>query len=99
MKIAKTAAAVATTVAMMAVPAAQAAQPDHAQANGKRCQGVSKKHVKGQKGTPFSQCVKANKKAKKVKPAPAPTEPAPTEPAPTEPAPTEPAPTEPAPTA
>jgi hypothetical protein len=25
------------------------------------CQGVSKKHVKGQKGTPFSQCVKAMK--------------------------------------
>ena len=99
MKIVKTAAAIATAVAVMAAPAAQAAPPDHAKANGKRCQGVSKQHVKGEKGTPFSQCVKANKKGKKVKPAPAPTEPAPTEPAPTEPAPTEPAPTEPAPTA
>ena len=26
---------------------------------GKACQGESKKHVKGQKGTPFSQCVTA----------------------------------------
>jgi hypothetical protein len=30
-----------------------------AKAYGKRCQGLSKKHVKGQKGTPFSQCVVA----------------------------------------
>ena len=92
MRIMKNAAAMAALVALAAAPAASAAQPDHAKANGKRCQGVSKKHVKGEKGTPFSQCVKANKKAKKVKPAPAPTEPAPTEPAPTEPAPTEPTP-------
>ena len=28
-------------------------------AYGKLCQGQSKKHVKGQKGTPFSQCVRA----------------------------------------
>jgi hypothetical protein len=28
-------------------------------AYGKACQGLSKKHVKGQKGTPFSQCVTA----------------------------------------
>jgi hypothetical protein len=28
-------------------------------AYGKLCQGESKKHVKGQKGTPFSQCVVA----------------------------------------
>jgi hypothetical protein len=33
--------------------------PAHAKAYGKRCQGFSKKHVKGKKGTPFSQCVKA----------------------------------------
>jgi hypothetical protein len=31
-------------------------------AYGKLCKGQSKKHVKGQKGTPFSQCVKAMKK-------------------------------------
>jgi hypothetical protein len=33
--------------------------PPHAKAYGKRCQGFSKKHVKGQQGTPFSRCVKA----------------------------------------
>jgi hypothetical protein len=33
--------------------------PPHAKAYGKRCQGQSKKHVKGEKGTPFSRCVKA----------------------------------------
>lgn len=35
--------------------------PPHAKAYGKRCQelGFSKKHVKGEKGTPFSRCVKA----------------------------------------
>lgn len=37
--------------------------PEHAQALGKRCQGKSKKHVKGEKGTEFSRCVKALKKA------------------------------------
>lgn len=30
-----------------------------ADAYGKLCQGASKKHVKGSKGTPFSQCVAA----------------------------------------
>jgi hypothetical protein len=37
--------------------------PAHAKAHGKRCQGFSKKHVKGQKGTPFSRCVKAMARA------------------------------------
>lgn len=37
--------------------------PPHAKAYGKRCQGKSKKHVKGQKGTEFSRCVRALKKA------------------------------------
>jgi hypothetical protein len=37
--------------------------PPHAKAHGKRCQGKSKKHVKGEKGTEFSRCVKALKKA------------------------------------
>lgn len=31
----------------------------NAKAFGKLCRGESKKHVKGQSGTPFSQCVKA----------------------------------------
>jgi hypothetical protein len=38
---------------------AQSTPPSQAKAYGKRCQGESKKHVKGQQGTPFSQCVKA----------------------------------------
>lgn len=38
---------------------AHPAPPPHAKAYGKRCQGQSKKHVKGQKGTAFSRCVKA----------------------------------------
>lgn len=36
-------------------------------AYGYYCKGVSKKHVKGQKGTPFSQCVKAMKALAKGK--------------------------------
>jgi hypothetical protein len=40
-----------------------AAPPAHAKAYGKRCQGQSKKHVKGQKGTAFSRCVKAMARA------------------------------------
>ena len=35
------------------------AKPSQAKAYGKLCQDQSKKHVKGQKGTPFSQCVVA----------------------------------------
>lgn len=37
--------------------------PAHAKAYGKRCQGQSKKHVKGEKGTAFSRCVKAMARA------------------------------------
>jgi hypothetical protein len=32
--------------------------PDHAKAYGVRCKGESKEHVKGEKGTAFSRCVK-----------------------------------------
>ena len=42
-------------------PDALYGQPPRGHAYGYYCQGVSKKHVKGQKGTPFSQCVKAMK--------------------------------------
>ncbi len=38
-------------------PAANASLPAKAKAYGFYCQGESKKHVEGQKGTPFSQCV------------------------------------------
>jgi hypothetical protein len=37
--------------------------PAHAKAYGKRCQGQSRKHVKGEKGTAFSRCVKAMARA------------------------------------
>jgi hypothetical protein len=44
-------------------PNYQPAPPPHAKAYGKRCQGQSKKHVKGEKGTAFSRCVKAMARA------------------------------------
>lgn len=37
--------------------------PAQAKAYGRYCQGESKKHVKGEKGTAFSRCVKAMAKA------------------------------------
>ena len=40
-------------------PAVTPTTPSKAKAYGKLCQGQSKKHVAGQKGTPFSQCVTA----------------------------------------
>src|SRR3954447_2918302 len=63
---------IVATIAALALSAAPAlAKPPHptqgpkagshakAKAYGRFCQGESKKHVKGQKGTPFSQCVTA----------------------------------------
>lgn len=38
-------------------PGPSAGLPEKAKAYGRYCQGKSKKHVAGQKGTPFSQCV------------------------------------------
>jgi hypothetical protein len=40
-------------------PGPSASASDKAKAYGKQCQTESKKHVAGQKGTPFSQCVTA----------------------------------------
>jgi hypothetical protein len=40
-------------------PGPSASADTKAKAYGKHCQGQSKKHVAGQKGTPFSQCVTA----------------------------------------
>jgi hypothetical protein len=42
-----------------ATPGPRASMPAKAKAYGKDCQAESKKHVAGQKGTPFSQCVTA----------------------------------------
>ena len=44
-------------------PPPSATLPEKAQAYGRYCQDQSKKHVEGQKGTPFSQCVTAMAKA------------------------------------
>jgi hypothetical protein len=44
-------------------PGPGAGLPEKAKAYGRYCQGQSKKHVDGQKGTPFSQCVTAMAKA------------------------------------
>ena len=44
-------------------PGPGAGLPEKAKAYGVYCQGQSKKHVAGQKGTPFSQCVTAMAKA------------------------------------
>ncbi|HEX3360059.1 MAG TPA: hypothetical protein VHS74_03615 [Solirubrobacterales bacterium] len=44
-------------------PGPKASLPEKAKAYGVYCRGFSKKHVKGQKGTPFSQCVTAMAKA------------------------------------
>src|SRR5215213_4333476 len=40
-------------------PGPDAPAGEKAKAYGRACQGESKKHVAGQKGTPFSQCVTA----------------------------------------
>jgi hypothetical protein len=44
-------------------PGPNATPPEKAKAYGVHCKGFSKKHVKGEKGTPFSQCVTAMAKA------------------------------------
>lgn len=53
------------------LPGPGASQAEKAKAYGRYCQGQSKKHVKGQKGTPFSQCVNAMAKAATNKKLPA----------------------------
>jgi hypothetical protein len=44
-------------------PGPKSGLPEKAKAYGRYCQDQSKKHVDGQKGTPFSQCVTAMAKA------------------------------------
>jgi hypothetical protein len=44
-------------------PKTKPSPPPHAKAYGRYCQGKSKKHVKGEKGTEFSRCVKAMARA------------------------------------
>ncbi len=46
-------------------PGPGASLPEKAKAYGVYCKGESKKHVEGEKGTPFSQCVTAMAKAAK----------------------------------
>jgi hypothetical protein len=44
-------------------PGPKSPLPEKAKAYGVYCRGFSKKHVKGEKGTPFSQCVTAMARA------------------------------------
>ena len=44
-------------------PGPEAGMPEKAKAYGVYCRGESKKHVKGEQGTPFSRCVQAMAKA------------------------------------
>jgi hypothetical protein len=48
-------------------PGPKPGKAEKRKAYGKFCQGEGKKHVKGQKGTPFSQCVRAMAKLDKGK--------------------------------
>jgi hypothetical protein len=45
------------------VPGPKSPLPEKAKAYGVYCRGFSKKHLPGEKGTPFSQCVTAMAKA------------------------------------
>lgn len=81
MKLSMKVASTLAVLALGLVPATGAAagptyapeHPDHpthpatpkGNAYGKYCQGKSKKHVKGEKGTEFSRCVQAMKRADK----------------------------------
>jgi hypothetical protein len=56
--LAKLAVIAAVAVAAFAVPAAAQGPPSHAKAYGKRCHGESRHEPHGDKGTPFSRCVK-----------------------------------------
>ncbi|MDP9345260.1 MAG: hypothetical protein M3P44_05995 [Actinomycetota bacterium] len=58
MTITRTLIATGAALALAATPAlAQGPPPSPTHAYGKFCQNQSKKHVAGQKGTPFSKCV------------------------------------------
>jgi hypothetical protein len=46
-------------------PGTGAGMPEKAKAYGVYCKGMSRKHVKGQKGTPFSRCVNGVAKLRK----------------------------------
>jgi hypothetical protein len=48
-----------------ATPGPKAPLPEKAEAYGVYCRGESKQHIKGEKGTPFSQCVTAAAKLRK----------------------------------
>ena len=56
------AASFATAIAYAKGPPPNAPLPAKAKAYGRYCQDQSKKHVAGEKGTPFSRCVAAGAK-------------------------------------
>ena len=55
---------VIAVASVVAVPSF-AADPNYKLPPGQYCKGLSKKHIPGQKGTPFSQCVVAMAKLEK----------------------------------
>jgi hypothetical protein len=55
----------AGTLHKQGTPGPKAGLPAKAKAYGRYCKGESKKHVKGEKGTPFSRCVTAMAKLAK----------------------------------
>ncbi len=57
MKIISTVASVGAALALASPALAEGPPPSPTHAYGKFCQNQSKKHVAGQKGTPFSKCV------------------------------------------
>jgi hypothetical protein len=52
-----------TTTVATTTTSGQSAPPAHAKAYGRYCQNESRRHVPGEKGTPFSRCVTAMAKA------------------------------------
>jgi hypothetical protein len=52
-----------TTTTTSTQPGQSEVLPTQAKAYGRYCQGQSKRHIAGQQGTPFSQCVTAMAKA------------------------------------
>ena len=71
MRILKTLLAALAAGAVLVSPAgALAKKPPAAKSEAKAakqaCKGLSRKHVKGEKGTPFSRCVKAAAQARKA---------------------------------
>ena len=74
--------AVVETPEVVAAPVKKAKKNDAKKAAKRACKGLSKKKVKGKKGTPYSRCIVAAAQRRKQPVVEAPVEPAPVESAP-----------------